>query len=107
MPDTSELNIEQMRAAAERATALLRVLAHEDRLLLLCQISQRELCVSELEKQLDLHQPMLSQQLGVLRRQELVATRRDGKRIYYQIADPRAMALLQTLYSLYCDERGN
>jgi DNA-binding transcriptional ArsR family regulator len=107
MPDTAELNIEQMRAAAERATALLRVLAHEDRLLLLCQLSQRELCVGELEEQLDIHQPMLSQQLGVLRRQELVTTRRDGKRIYYRIADPRARALLQTLYSLYCDERGN
>jgi DNA-binding transcriptional ArsR family regulator len=105
MPDTAELNIEQMRAAAERATALLRVLAHEDRLLLLCQLSQRELCVGELEEQLDIHQPMLSQQLGVLRRQELVTTRRDGKRIYYRIADPRALTLLQTLYSLYCDER--
>lgn len=106
MPDTSALNIEQMRAAAERATALLRTLAHEDRLLLLCLLSQQELCVGELEAQLDLHQPMLSQQLGVLRRQELVSTRRDGKRIYYRIADPRALALLQTLYSLYCDERG-
>ena len=106
MPDTSALNIAQMRAAAERATALLRALAHEDRLLLLCQLSQQELCVGELEAQLDLHQPMLSQQLGVLRRQELVSTRRDGKRIYYRIADLRALALLQTLYSLYCDERG-
>lgn len=105
MPDTSELNIDRMRASAARATALLRSLAHEDRLLLLCQLSQQELCVGELEEQLDIHQPILSQQLGVLRRQELVTTRRDGKRIYYRIADPRALALLQTLYSLYCDER--
>lgn len=106
MPDTSELNIEDMRAAAEQATAMLRTLAHEDRLLLLCQISQKELCVGELEEQLDIRQPMLSQQLGVLRRQELVSTRRDGKRIYYRIADPHALTLLQTLYSLYCHDRG-
>lgn len=106
MPDTSELDIEQMRTSAEQATALLRTLAHEDRLLLLCQLSQQELCVGELEEQLDIRQPMLSQQLGVLRRQALVSTRRDGKRIYYRIAEPRVLILLQTLYSLYCNERG-
>ncbi|MEW5251033.1 metalloregulator ArsR/SmtB family transcription factor [Microbulbifer discodermiae] len=81
---------------------MLRSLAHRDRLLLLCQLSHEELCVSELEEQLDIHQPSLSQQLGILRREGLVATRREGKHIYYRIRDRRVLALLQTLYQLYC-----
>jgi len=70
--------------------------------LLLCQISQGEKSVSELEQLLDLHQPSLSQQLGVLRSEGLVNTRRDGKRIYYSVAGPKVMSLLATLYELYC-----
>ncbi|MEX0729764.1 MAG: metalloregulator ArsR/SmtB family transcription factor [Aquisalimonadaceae bacterium] len=97
-----------MRAAAGAATALLRSLAHEDRLLLLCQLSQQELCVSELEERLDIRQPGLSQHLGVLRRENLVTTRRQGRHMYYRIADERALIVLQTLYGLYCtDEHGD
>jgi DNA-binding transcriptional ArsR family regulator len=95
-------DIEQMRVAAGTASGTLRALAHQDRLLLLCQISQGEKSVSELEELLDLHQPSLSQQLGVLRNEGLVDTRRDGKRIFYTIADPKVLTLLQTLYGLYC-----
>lgn len=56
----------------------------------------------ELEELLDLHQPTLSQQLGVLRTEGLVDTRRDGKRIYYAVADKKVLTLLKTLYDLYC-----
>ena len=97
-----KLNIELMHDAAEEATAVLRVLANRDRLLLLCQLSQGEKSVGELEELLDLHQPTLSQQLGVLRAEGLVDTRRDGKRIYYSVTDKRVMTLLKTLYQLYC-----
>jgi DNA-binding transcriptional ArsR family regulator len=102
MKTETMLDIALMRAAAGEATAVLRVLANEDRLLLLCQMSQGEKSVSELEELLDIHQPTLSQQLGVLRADGLVNTRRDGKRIYYSIANPKVLALLNTLYSLYC-----
>lgn len=102
MPDTSHLSVDQMRENAAEATAVLRVLAHEHRLLLLCQLSQQELCVSELEERLAIHQPTLSQQLGVLRREKLVATERRGKHIYYRVADERVLAVLQNLYELYC-----
>lgn len=98
------LDIAQMRSAAGEATAVLRVLANEDRLLLLCQLSQGEKSVGELEELLDIHQPTLSQQLGVLRADGLVNTRRDGKRIYYSVASPKVLALLETLYSLYCPQ---
>ncbi len=96
------LSMTRMRAAAEEATAALRALANEDRLLILCELSQGERSVGELEESLDLHQPSLSQQLGVLRAQGLVSTRREGKYIHYSVADRKALALLDTLYRLYC-----
>lgn len=104
--DTTTLDIESMRAAAGRATAVLGVLANTNRLLLMCQLSQGEKCVGELEELLDLHQPTLSQQLGVLRSEGLVSTRRDGKKIYYSVADARVLALLATLYEMYCPQAG-
>jgi DNA-binding transcriptional ArsR family regulator len=105
MPMT-ELDIGEMREAAGRATALLRVLANEDRLLLLCQLTQGEACVSELEEMLGIRQPTLSQQLSVLRAEEIVSTRRDGKKIFYRVSDPRAVSVLATLYGLYCPAPG-
>jgi len=96
------LDMTLMQAAAKEAASVLRTLANEDRLLLLCQISQGEKSVGELEELLDLHQPTLSQQLGVLRAEGLVETRRDGKRIFYSIADQKVLALLETMYALYC-----
>ena len=101
------LTIDAMRAAASEATAALSVLANENRLLLLCQLSKGEKCVGELEELLDLHQPTLSQQLGVLRSEGLVETRRDGKRIFYSIADTRVLTLLNTLYELYCPKKSD
>ncbi len=99
---TPSFVIADMRAAAATATTLLRVLANEHRLLLLCQMSAGEKSVGELEALLDIRQPTLSQQLGVLRTEGLVTTRREGKRIYYAIADPKVVAVLGTLYGLYC-----
>lgn len=99
---TPDLDIEQMREAASQATAMLRVLANEDRLLLLCQLTQGEACVSELEQTLGIRQPTLSQQLAILRTEQIVSTRREGKKIFYQVSDARAVSLLATLYGLYC-----
>ncbi len=96
------LSMARMRAAAGEATAALRALANEDRLLILCELIQGERSVSELEEILDLHQPSLSQQLGVLRAEGLVSTRREGKFIHYSVAERKALALLETLYRLYC-----
>lgn len=98
------LHIDAMRSAAAEATALLFALANENRLLLLCQLRTGEKSVSELEELLDIHQPTLSQQLGVLRAEGLVTTRRDGKRIYYSVADERVLVLLGTMYELFCPQ---
>ena len=91
-----------LRKAAGRAVGALKVLANEERLLLLCQLSLGEMCVGDLEETLGIRQPTLSQQLGVLRSEGVVNTRREGKRIYYSVADPNQMKLLELLYRLYC-----
>jgi len=98
------LDIAQMRDAAANASCVMHALSNPDRLLLLCQMSQGEKSVSELEALLDIRQPTLSQQLGVLRNDGLVNTRRDGKRIYYSVADMKVLTLLNILYDLYCPE---
>ena len=91
-----------LREGAGLALAALKVLANEDRLMLLCQLSQGEMCVSELEAQLEIRQPTLSQQLGVLRAEGAVDTRRDGKNIYYRVANLELLEILAVLYRLYC-----
>ena len=91
-----------LRGAAHHAVAAMKVLANEDRLLLLCQLSQGEMCVGDLEQLLDIRQPTLSQQLGVLRTEGVISPRRDGKNIYYSVADPAMLEILAVLYRLYC-----
>jgi DNA-binding transcriptional ArsR family regulator len=99
-----QIDLDAMQVAAAQACGLLKVLANPDRLMLLCQLMQGEHCVSELESDLGIQQPTLSQQLGVLREEQLVNTRREGKQIFYSIASPEAMAVLQVLYDLFCKQ---
>jgi DNA-binding transcriptional ArsR family regulator len=93
-----------LQASAEKACALLKVLAHADRLVLLCRLAQGEFCVSELERDLGIRQPTLSQQLGVLRQEGLVGTRREGKHIYYQLISDDAAAVMHVLHSRICGD---
>lgn len=94
---TNEMT-EGMRGVVDEVSQLLKSVSHPDRLLLLCQLAQGEYCVSELEALVGLGQPSLSQQLGVLRKDNLVHTRREGKQIYYTLASEDALALLQLLH---------
>lgn len=102
MPDIQQLDLSAMRAAAAQACSLLKVLGNPDRLLLLCQLTQGEYCVSDLESLLGIGQPTLSQQLGVLREEQLVSTRREGKQIFYRIDSPEALAVMGVLYEQFC-----
>lgn len=105
MPD-SVLAIDpaRLRQAAGHATSVLKALSHEDRLLLLCELSRGEACVGDLQARVGIVQPSLSQQLGVLRAEGLVATRREGKRIHYRVADAAVLEILAVLARLYCPE---
>ena len=91
MPQFPVIDPERLRTAADEAVAALKLLANPERLLLLCQLSQAELCVGELEEQ-----------LGVLRSEGVVSTRREGKHVYYRVADAALVEILALLYRLYC-----
>ena len=91
----SLMDLEQMQLAADQACRMMKVLANPDRLLILCQLSQGERRVGELEDLLGIVQPTLSQQLTVLRGEELVSTRREGKNIHYALTNPKALAVMQ------------
>ena len=105
-PD-KQVDFQAMQQAAARAGGLLKVLANADRLLLLCQMSQGEYCVSSLEEMTGIRQPTLSQQLSVLREENMVSTRRAGKQVFYSIASAEAMAVMQLLHELYCKPAHN
>ena len=94
--------IDQLRGSASKACALLKAMANEDRLLIMCQLTQGERNVSQIEASTDIHQPTLSQQLTILREEGLVATRRDGKFIFYSLSSIEVVQVMQTLSSLYC-----
>jgi ArsR family transcriptional regulator len=96
------MDIQRMRDAAQAACDLLKSLSNSDRLMLTCQLSQGELCVSELHTLLGISQPTLSQQLGVLRECQILATRREGKNIYYSIKDERALSVINAIFNIYC-----
>jgi DNA-binding transcriptional ArsR family regulator len=91
-----------LRKAADGASRLLKALSNPDRLLLMCHLAEGEQCVGELEMASGISQPTLSQQLGVLREEGLVATRREGKNIYYSIDSPQALAVMEVLYAQFC-----
>ncbi|MBG9390239.1 ArsR/SmtB family transcription factor [Caenimonas aquaedulcis] len=101
MPRTV-IDVDRLKEAAGEAVAALKLMANEDRLLLLCQLSQGEMCVGDLEAQLGIRQPTLSQQLGVLRNEGVLGTRREGKNIFYSVADPSLVKILAVLYRIYC-----
>jgi DNA-binding transcriptional ArsR family regulator len=97
------IDVDAMQRAADGACGLMKALANPDRLLLLCQLAHSgEMSVGELEDALDIHQPTLSQQLTVLREEQLVDTRREGKYIYYCVRQGPALALVQALYEQFC-----
>ena len=98
----TEREVAALRESASQACTLLKALANEDRLLLLCQLVQGERNVSELESLTGIRQPSLSQQLGVLRDEGLVATRRQGKYVYYRMASYEVSQVMKPLSSLYC-----
>ena len=95
-------DVQRMAGNAARATEFLKALAHESRLMILCILAEGEKSVSELEDMLSLRQPTVSQQLARLRGDGLVATRRDGKAIYYRLASEEARIVIGAVYDVFC-----
>ncbi len=99
------VDLDRMAESAREASEFLKALAHESRLLILCDLLGGEKSVGELEAFLDLRQSTVSQQLARLRLEGLVASRRDGKTIYYSIANEKVRAVIGVLYSAFCDAK--
>lgn len=97
-------NIEAMGEHAQAASDLLKALAHETRLMILCLLVEGEKSVGELEKLMVMRQPSVSQQLARLRFDRLVTTRRDGRTIYYSLGSEQAGKVVTLLYELYCKD---
>lgn len=93
-----------MESKAGEVAGLLRTLAHPARLMIVCTLAEGEFSVGQLEQELGIHQPSLSQQLTVLRDAGIVETRRDAKQIFYRLTEAKAERLIQSLYAIFCAE---
>ena len=92
---------------AGEAVALLKALASEPRMLVLCYLAETgEISAGDLTREIGLSQSALSQHLARLRDEGLVATRKDGHTVFYRVCDPKAQALLALLHDLFCPELG-
>ena len=103
-----DMPLDELRKNAARATSLLKSMANESRLMILCQLSQGELTVGEMSKHVSLSQSALSQHLSLLRREGLVKTRRSSQFVYYGLDSEEVKAVIGTLYEQFCacDEEG-
>ena len=96
------IDTDAMLDNARDAAACLKALSHEGRLMILCHLASGERSVTELEDLLGARQAAVSQQLARLRLEGLVAHRREGKAIYYRLADSRARQLIEFIHQMFC-----
>ena len=100
------VDVDRMGEHAREASEFLKALAHEGRLMILCDLLRGEKSVGELEALLSRRQSTVSQQLARLRLEGLVSTRRDGQTVYYSIASDRARSVIGALYVSFCAPDG-
>ncbi len=103
--DMSDDEVDRMLENARRASNFLKAISHEGRLMILCHLVNGEKSVTELEELLSARQAAVSQQLARLRLEGLVTPRREGKTIYYALADNRPRKMLETVYELFCGDQ--
>jgi len=97
-----KIQVNDMLAAADEASTLLKALSNRHRLILFCQLTEKERSVGELAALLKIRDSTVSQHLALLRKDGLVTARRDGQTIWYSIGSPQARELVRTLYRVYC-----
>lgn len=100
-----ELNMEAMEASAAQAVKLLKALANERRLFILCHLLDKELSVGEMNQHLGLSQSALSQHLALLRNDDLVRTRKEAQTVYYSLKSDEVREVIALLHTLYCQEK--
>ena len=100
--DSLSMDFGAMQRNASDAVSLLKGLANESRLMIMCVLSEGELSVGQLNERIRLSQSALSQHLAVLREQGLVQTRRESQTIFYRLADSAALDIIELLHDRYC-----
>jgi DNA-binding transcriptional ArsR family regulator len=96
------MTIEEMELGADQAVSLLKAMANRHRLIILCCLQGGELSVGEMNQKIGLSQSALSQHLALLRRDNLVKTRKEAQTVYYSLSSPEVEAIIATLHRLYC-----
>lgn len=100
--------VEELEGKADEVATLLRAIANENRLLILCRlVTSREESVGRLAEMVGLSQSALSQHLARMRAEGLVTFRRDGQTLWYRIADPRLERLFAAMHEIFCDDAAN
>ncbi|WP_298678251.1 helix-turn-helix transcriptional regulator [uncultured Lentibacter sp.] len=102
--DLSDAELDKFMDNATKASNFLKTVSHEGRLMILCHLVTGEKSVTELESLLSARQAAVSQQLSRLRLEGLVVPRREGKAIFYRLADNRPKRVLELVYELFCDD---
>jgi DNA-binding transcriptional ArsR family regulator len=106
MEQNGEIDLEEMADSASRASSLMKTLGHKDRLMILCLLANGEKPVGEIASLLEISQSPLSQHLSRMRKEELVATRREAQTIYYSLKSGEASRIVELLYELFCAPEG-
>lgn len=94
--------LQSLMRKARTASDFLKALANENRLVILCLLAERERSVTELEELLAMSQASVSQQLARLRHEGLVEARRDGRAVYYSLADEATKRFIAAVYEKFC-----
>ncbi len=98
----TEKDVAAMKGNANEAAELLKVMAHPERLMVLCQLTQGEVGVGELQKNTVLSQSAFSQHLTVLRKHNLISARKSSQQVFYSLSEPRVESLIKTLHGVFC-----
>ncbi|EOX4237413.1 metalloregulator ArsR/SmtB family transcription factor [Vibrio cholerae] len=101
-PITIKIEMDEMKKNAEEVAELLRVMAHPERLMVLCQLTQSEMGVGQLQQGSTLSQSAFSQHLTVLRKHRIIQARKESQQVFYRLADSRITALIQSLQNVFC-----
>lgn len=101
---SAPLDLGELREHVDAAASLLKALSNENRLMILCSLSESELSVGDIQERVPLSQSALSQHLAKLRSENLVKTRRESQTIYYSLHDVRASRLINVLHDLFCED---
>jgi len=94
----------ELSGRATEVASLLKTLANRNRLMIVCTLVEGEYAVGQIEEELGIRQPTLSQQLTILREAGIVATRREAKQIFYRLTEQKAAHLVEALHAIFCAE---